>query len=204
MRTSHGSPVSRAAGFDARSPMRLLPNQLTAARLALIPVLWTLALAGRPALIGPLLVLAAATDVVDGIVARRTHTATRFGSALDSVADHLLAATTVGMIALLRPDFVGEQWVPLALWALFGTCVLAVGWVRHRRLGNVHLYTAKVAGVVCYAFVAALFFFDGYSRVFFAAAVGLAFLAAAETLLVLLTRIRVDEHAGSIFLAPQR
>ena len=139
MRASHGSPVSRAAGSDARSPMRLLPNQLTAARLALIPVLWTLALAGRPALVGPLLGLAAATDVLDGIVARRTHTATRFGSALDSVADHLLAATAVGMIVLLRPDFMREQWLPLALWALFGIAVLAAGWLRHRRVGNVHL-----------------------------------------------------------------
>lgn len=204
MRASHGSPVSRAAAADAHSPMRLLPNQLTAARLALIPVLWTLALAGRPALVGPLLVLAAATDVLDGIVARRTHTATRFGSALDSVADHLLAATAVGMIVLLRPDFMREQWLPLALWALFGVVVLTVGWVRHRRLGNVHLYSAKLAGVVCYAFVATLFFFDGYSRAFFAAALGLAFLAAAETLLVLLTRTRVDEHAGSILLGSRR
>ena len=144
------------------------------------------------------------TSGAPGASARRTHTATRFGSALDSVADHLLAATTVGLIVLLRPDFVREQWAPLVIWALFGIAVLAVGWVRHRRLGNVHLYSAKLAGVVCYAFAATLFFFDGHGRAFFAAALGLAFLAAAETLLILLTRTRVDEHAGSIFLASRR
>lgn len=185
-------------------PLRLVPNQLTALRLALIPVLWALALAGAPALVGPGLLLAAATDVADGIIARRTHTTTRFGSAFDSVADHLLSASTVVFLFLLEPDFVREQLVPLSAWALPGIATLAYGWVRHRRLGNLHLYSAKLAGTVGYVFVATLFFFENYSRTFFAVALGLAFLATAETLLVLLTRSRVDEHVGSVLLPRRR
>lgn len=69
--------------------------------------------------------------------------------------------------------------------------------------GDLHLYSAKLAGTVGYVFVATLFFFESYSRTFFAVALGLVFLATAETLLVLLTRSRVDEHAGSI-LSPRR
>lgn len=181
-------------------PLRLLPNQLTALRLVLIPVLWALALAGVPALVGPGLLLAAATDVADGMIARRTRTTTRFGSAFDSVADHLLSASTICFLFLLRPDFVREQIVPLSAWALLGIATLAYGSVRHRRLGNLHLYSAKLAGTVGYVFVATLFFFESYSRTFFAVALGLAFLATTETLLVLLTRSRVDEHVGSIIL----
>lgn len=180
-------------------PLRLVPNQLTALRLALIPVLWALTLSGAPALVRPGVLLAASTDVADGIIARRTRTTTRFGSAFDSVADHLLSASTICFLVLLRPDFVREQAVPLAAWALLGLATLGYGWVRHRRLGNLHLYSAKLAGAVGYVFVATLFFFESYSRTFFAVALGLAFLATAETLLVLLTRSRVDEHVGSIF-----
>jgi phosphatidylglycerophosphate synthase len=180
--------------------LRLLPNRITAVRLALLPVLWVLALFGPRALVGPGLLLAAATDVADGIVARRTHTATRFGSAFDSVADHLMTATAAAFLVLLRPAFVREQMVPLAAWSAFALAALAAGWIRHRRIGDLHLYSAKAAGLVGYAFVATLFFSERYNRVFFAFALGLAFVAVAETLAVHLSRREVDEHVGSLLL----
>lgn len=196
------APGGNGGGPRERAPMRLPANQLSALRLALIPVLWVLAVGERPAAAGAVLVLAALTDVADGIAARTTHTVTRFGSALDSVADHLLAASTAGCLVLLRPDFVREQLVPLGAWALLGLATLAYGWVRHRRIGNLHLYSAKLAGVVAYAFAATLFFFPGYSRTFFGTALVLAFVGAGETLLVLATRARADERTGSILLPP--
>lgn len=186
----------------AGSPMRLLANQLTAVRLGLIPVLWILAIVARPVLLGTLLVLAGLTDVLDGLVARRTRTATRFGGAFDSMADHLLSASTIAFIFLLEPDFVREQRVPLAAWVLFGLTTLTYGWVRHRRLGNLHLYSAKAAGLAGYAFAATLFLLPGYSRPFFAVALAMAFLATAETLLMFATRAHVDEHARSILIRP--
>ena len=200
----HALPDREAAPLrPSTPPLRLVANQLTGLRLALIPVLWALALADAPALVGPGVLLAASTDVADGIIARRTHTTTRFGSAFDSVVDHLLLASTLCFLALLKPDFVSEQLVPLTAWGLLAIATLAYGWVRHRRLGNLHLYSAKLAGTVGYVFVATVFFFQSYSRTFFAAALGLAFLATAETLLVLLTRSHVDERASSI-LSPRR
>jgi phosphatidylglycerophosphate synthase len=180
--------------------MRLLANQLTAVRLGLIPVLWILAILRRPVLLGTLLVLAGLTDVLDGLVARRTRTATPFGGVFDSLADHLLSASTVAFTFLLKPDFVREQRVPLAAWVLFGFATLAYGWVRHRRFGNLHLYSAKAAGVGGYVFAAILFFLPGYNRPFFALALAMAFVATAETLLVFATRTHVDEHAGSILM----
>jgi phosphatidylglycerophosphate synthase len=184
--------------------MALLPNRITAARLALLPVLWLLALLGETELVGPGLLLVASTDVVDGIVARRTHTATRFGSAFDSVVDHLMTASTVLFLVLLRPEFVREQAVPLAAWAVFTAGVLATGWIRHRRLGNLHLYSAKAAGVAAYAFACALLVTGAYSPTVFAVVLALACVAEAETLAVLLVRREVDEHAGSVLLLRRR
>ena len=119
------------------------------------------------------------------------------------MADHLLLASTAAFLVLLKPEFVHEQRVPLAAWGLLALATLPVGWVRHRRLGNLHLYSAKLAGVVGYVFVVKLLLFESYSRTFFAAALGLAFVATGETLLVLLTRRQVDEHVGSL-ISPRR
>ncbi|HEU0012682.1 MAG TPA: CDP-alcohol phosphatidyltransferase family protein [Longimicrobium sp.] len=183
--------------------MRLLANQLSATRLALVPALLLLAWLGRPVIVGAVLALAAFTDLLDGFVARRTHTTTRFGSALDATADHLLFATSALLLVALEPAFVREQAMPLAAWAVLAGAALATGWVRHRRLGNLHLYSGKLAGPVWYLFVTTLLVSGTYSRTFFAVALGLAFLAAAEMLLEMLARARVDEHAGSI-LRPER
>lgn len=208
-RTKHGRAPDHlhltAPGIAAS--LRLAPNRITAVRLALLPVLGGFALFGPRALVGPGLLLAAATDVADGIAARRTHTATRFGSAFDSVADHLMTATAAVFLVLLRPAFIREQLVPLAVWGAVALAALGTGWVRHRRIGNLHLDSAKAAGFVGYAFVAMLFFSGRYSRPFFAFALGLAFVAVAETLAVHLSRREEDEHVGSLLLrrrvAPQ-
>jgi cardiolipin synthase len=193
-------PLPRNGSPGIAASLRLLPNQITAVRLLLLPVLWGFALFGPRAMVGPGLLLAASTDVVDGIVARRTHTTTRFGSAFDSVADHLMLATTVAFVMLLHPAFIQEQLVPLAVWGAFALAALAAGWVRHRRIGNLHLYSAKAAGTVGYVFVATLFFSPRYSHAFFAFTLGLAFVAVTETLAVQLSRREVDEHVGSLLL----
>ena len=177
-----------------------LPNQLTAARLALVPAIWLLALTGRPALVGAGALLAGLTDVVDGPIARRTHTASRFGSAFDSFADHLLNASIVLWLALLRPEFFREHLALLAAWAALGAAALAAGWIRFRRIGNLHLYSAKLAGVAAYLFAAWVLIRGTYAPWIFYVVLFLATLSALETLLVFLTRSRVDEHTGSLLL----
>jgi hypothetical protein len=107
-------------------------------------------------------------------------------------------------LVLLRPEFVREQAVPLAAWAVFTAGVLATGWIRHRRLGNLHLYSAKAAGVAAYAFACALLVTGAYSPTVFAVVLALACVAEAETLALLLTRREVDEHAGSVLLLRRR
>jgi phosphatidylglycerophosphate synthase len=206
--TTISGPASRLTGTAAqrggrssfREAMRLPANQVTALRLLSIPVLWALALLGHPAAVGIGAAAAGFTDVVDGRLARRTHTTTRFGSAFDSVVDHLLSASLIAWLVLLRPEFVREQLPVLLAWGVFATGVLAVGWIRFRRLGGLHLYSAKASSILCYLFGVALLVTGEYSPLFFYVVVGAATLGAAETLLVLLTRSEVDENVGSILL----
>lgn len=79
-----------------------LPNLLTLARVAAVPAFAAAFLAPPPA--GPWLALAlfaaaAATDWLDGWLARRLDAATAFGRFLDPVADKLLVTAALALLA---------------------------------------------------------------------------------------------------------
>jgi phosphatidylglycerophosphate synthase len=182
-----------------------LPNALTRARLAALPVLWVVALFQQPAALAVGTAAAAATDVADGILARRLGVASEKGGALDSLADHLLSISLLAWLLIFRPEFFREQLGPLLAWFAFALCVLAAGWVRHRQMVNLHLYSAKAAGTVGYVFGILLLFGGGYSPAFFAFTMALLWIAGAESLLVILTRDDLRSHGGSIlFRRPAR
>lgn len=70
---------------------RRLPNVLSLSRLLLAALFIP---AGRGARIA-LILVAAATDFLDGWLARRTHTATRWGALLDPIADRIFVVVAV-------------------------------------------------------------------------------------------------------------
>jgi CDP-diacylglycerol--glycerol-3-phosphate 3-phosphatidyltransferase len=82
------------------------PNLLTLFRIFLIPVIVTILLSEIPAknLISfCIFLLAALTDMVDGIWARRKHQVTVFGQLFDPVADKLLITSVlICLVALKR------------------------------------------------------------------------------------------------------
>lgn len=90
-----------------------LANCITIARILLVPVFLVLLLGGLPEPYGDLaaaavFILAAATDKLDGYVARRTKQITTLGQFLDPLADKLLIAAA--LIALVAQDRVAA-WV---------------------------------------------------------------------------------------------
>jgi CDP-diacylglycerol--glycerol-3-phosphate 3-phosphatidyltransferase len=109
-----------------------LPNQLVILRLALGPVVCLcLFVAGEPAAWCALFFYAVAlmTDVADGRIARQTDSETRFGRAMDSVADKILMCGA--LIGLVRA---GEA----PLWSLLivVTRELIIGGLRTIRLAD--------------------------------------------------------------------
>lgn len=181
-----------------------LPDALTLARLAALPVLWTLAVLKMPEALAAGAAAAAFTDVLDGMLARRLRVTSRRGGALDSLADHLLSASLVAWLFMFRPQFFGAEGVRLLAWAAFALLVLGVGWVRFRQVGNLHLYSAKAAGVAGYVFGLLLLYSGEYSRGVWMGVLGLAWFAGIESLAVILTRRDVNDHGGSILLPRRR
>lgn len=175
-----------------------IPNLLTALRLLLLPLLWVLALAERSLLLGVGIALAGITDKLDGVLARRLNAITAWGSHFDSLADSLLFISMMAWLVLLRPEFIREQAVPILIWIALGLASYVVGWIRFRRVADLHLYSAKTAVFLGYLFIIHILVFEDYSRPFFYLTIGACIVGAAETLLVLLIRNRVDEHIGTI------
>jgi cardiolipin synthase len=91
-----------------------LANALTASRLVLAPVFLVLYVRGDPLRALAAFAAAAATDVLDGLVARALDQQTRLGAFLDPIADKFLAAC-----ALIALAVTGRlpAWVPVLVVA---------------------------------------------------------------------------------------
>ena len=106
---------------DHRSVLTL-PNLVSFGRILLVGVLWWLMAGGRAAWAALLLIVMAATDWLDGWLARRLDQVTALGAVLDPVGDGLMMASAVlgGMI---------KAWVPLAVGGLILVrSALVTGW----------------------------------------------------------------------------
>jgi cardiolipin synthase len=79
-----------------------LANWLTVLRILLVPVFVTLLVYRRPGWALAVFVLAAATDLLDGWVARSRGAASRLGAFLDPMADKLLLIASFVTLTYLR------------------------------------------------------------------------------------------------------
>jgi CDP-diacylglycerol--glycerol-3-phosphate 3-phosphatidyltransferase len=85
------------------APLAQLPNALTIARLALIPVFVVLELrgeAGHSWAAAIVFAVAGVTDQVDGWLARRWHVESQFGKVFDPLADRLMIDAAVILLWL--------------------------------------------------------------------------------------------------------
>ena len=181
-----------------RRELRHPANQLTAARLALIPVLWALALGDADKALGLGLAAAYLTDILDGIAARRSGSASEFGAAFDSLADNLLLPSAIGWMILLRPQILSDQLAVCLLAIGLYTATLATGWLKFGQVGNLHLYSSKVGSVVLVVFFVQALLAEGYSVGLFWAAAGCFILSSLETLVLQLLINEPNAHLGSI------
>jgi CDP-diacylglycerol--glycerol-3-phosphate 3-phosphatidyltransferase len=139
------------------APLAQLPNALTLARLAVIPVVAVLILdsdGGQSWQAAVLFAAAGITDQIDGFLARRWHVESTFGRIADPLADRLLIDVTVVLlwhvdrlpwVALLIParDLVLMLATPLAIGRGYRFEVNMLGkvatWVLYASLGFVML-----------------------------------------------------------------
>lgn len=125
-------------------------NAVTLARGLSIAPIFALLWAGAPAAALGLYVLAAASDLVDGWLARRLAQSSAFGAQLDAIVDNLFSIAVLGFLALAFPTLVARQWLACAI--LFGAPVLYLGvsLALTRRLMMFHVWSAKAGAFLLF------------------------------------------------------
>lgn len=132
-----------------REMLKQIPNLLTAFRIAGSFILLYL----EPLSLAFCIVylLCGASDMLDGFAARRFHAMSRFGAALDSVADTVFVLV---MAAVLLPMLIlpSSIWFWLAGIAVIKLSSLLTGFFKYRSLAFLHTYTNKIAGITLFLF----------------------------------------------------
>ena len=135
---------------DRRSRVLTVPNLISLARLACVPLfLWMYIGRDEPIAAAVLLAVLGATDWIDGWIARRYDQGSELGKVLDPVADRILLLSAV--IALLVEGDV-PVWVGvliLAREAMVSIAVLALAAAGARRID---VQWAGKAGTLCVMF----------------------------------------------------
>lgn len=84
-----------------------VPNVLTMIRALLIPVYWVVFMNGNRYLALAIFIVASATDLLDGYIARKYHLITNFGKLMDPLADKLMVLSVMLSLAI-------RGWLPWA------------------------------------------------------------------------------------------
>jgi len=123
-----------------------VPNALSLSRLFTVPVVVALLLARADGLAAAFFVLAAATDFLDGRLARRAGP-TRLGQILDPVADRIMLSSVAVVLAVrgLLPTWAVAILVVRDLLALVGSLVVGSK-IRVNRVGKAA--TALLMGAI--------------------------------------------------------
>ena len=137
-----------------------VPNALSALRIALVPVL--LALAWHRAVVPFAIVFALglATDVLDGILARRLGQVTELGARLDQWGDFALWLSLPLAAWWLWPDIIVREapWVVAALVCMVAPT--AIAYAKYRAVPGYHTWSVKLGSVAMGIAVPLLLLFD--------------------------------------------
>ncbi len=138
--------MSKSSPPDFKQRIRTaVPNAVTSIRVILAPLLLVWAWNGRVGIpFAIVLVVGAATDFVDGFLARRLETTSAPSSRFDSAADVLFYLTAFVSVWLVYPDVVRTHWPGLSLLAGLELLRVTVDYVKFRREASYHMWSAKV------------------------------------------------------------
>lgn len=122
-------------------------NIITVIRVLLAPVLFNVKPFGVAFFI--IYAVCGISDLLDGIIARKTHTESKFGSILDSFADFvvLCIVVTILSINIVIADFI-------IYWIISIVCIkavsLIVGGIKYKKAAFLHTLANKFAGIVIF------------------------------------------------------
>ena len=174
--------------------MKSIANYISISRIF---VALTLALA-KPLSIAffSLYLLCGISDVLDGHIARKTHTTSKLGEKLDSVADLIVV---VVLMIVLYPII--NLTVQIIVWiviiGIIRVLSMMVVFVKYKTFGILHTYGNKITGLVLFLFPLSLAFIQSDMMMYIICVV--ASISATEELLIHLSSNELRANKKSIF-----
>ena len=141
----------------------MIPNILTTLRLFMVPMFaYTLVGLNRPISALVIFLLAGATDVIDGIIARKFNMITKIGKVYDPLADKLMQITAVICLAY---EGVIPSWVIWFILFKEGTMILGGIFLYCNNVVIQSDWYGKAATVIFYAIIISIIVFPEMSVV---------------------------------------
>lgn len=171
-----------------------VPNVISFYRLIIFPVILALALSNNEAWFVTLLCISLVSDILDGNIARIFKLQTRFGAALDNLAD--MGTYFLALLGIFRFRWTEIQPHAWLLYLFLGIFALSyvIAFYRFGKIPGLHLYSAVSAGYIQGIFFFVLFVWGFYAWMYYVA-VGWGVVAYIEKIFVLL---RLDDIKSGV------
>lgn len=171
-----------------------VPNVISLYRLLVFPLILHFALAGQEKWYTIFLCISLVSDILDGNIARIFKLQTKFGAALDNLADVCTYSMAILGLFLFRwTDIAPHAWILYLFLAIFIASYL-VSFIRFGKIPGLHLYSAVSAGYIHGIFFFVLFVFRFYTWFYYLALIW-GIVAYIEKILVLL---RLDDIRSGV------
>lgn len=182
--------------FAAGKIMKLkaLPNLITFSRIALSPFL----LIALPfsASFYIIYILCGLSDVLDGFIARKTHSTSAFGARLDSIADLLMfVALLIALFRVLDLSLLLILWIILICIIRFAS--IGIIYKKYKTFAILHTYGNKLTGALLFLSPVLLLVIPANSAAYLLCLVATA--SALEELLINLKSPTLNVDRASIF-----
>lgn len=141
-----------------RDELHTIPNMLTMARIASLPVLYVLFFLDYFVVFAILYCISGLTDLLDGYLARKLNQVTKSGQLLDSIADILFNLSTGFFLFYRLHELRALYRIQLIVMVLLGLVYLVVSLVRCSHLHFMHTTLFRLAGVSVYLCFVVSFF----------------------------------------------
>jgi CDP-diacylglycerol--glycerol-3-phosphate 3-phosphatidyltransferase len=131
-----------------------LPNAISLYRLLMFPVIGYVAFLQKESMFALLICINLVTDILDGLLARMLNQVTRFGAALDNLADlgtYIMAC--YGMYLFKSAELEGHYTILIIFLVVFMSSNI-VSLARFRKMPGLHLYSCVIT-----AYLQGIFFF---------------------------------------------
>ena len=175
--------------------MRIIPNCISLCRMFFS--LFLFAVKPFSAAFYAIYIICGFSDMIDGVIARKTGVISRLGARLDTMADMTMTAVLfVVLYPIVHPATAVAVWIISIAMIRFASMVIVL--VKYKTFAMLHTYGNKITGILLFLFPIVLPYIHRTALLYILCSV--ASLSAIEELMIHLTSRELEVDKQSLFV----